>query len=525
MGCVVFIFDMVGYADSQSITPHKQGFTDTDAELRLQSFMGLQTWNCIRSLDFVLGLPEVDPKRVGVTGASGGGTQTFILAALDDRVAAAFPAVMVSTAMQGGCICENCSYLRTGTGNVELAGLIAPRPLAMSGANDWTIDIEKKGLPELKALYKLYGAEDKVAAKCWPEFGHNYNQVSREFMYNWFNKHLALGQKEPVVERPFLPVLPKDLHVYDTEHPRPADAVDALRLRQYLSEMSDRQMEALRPKDAQGAGEYKRVIGTALRAMVGGQVPASTEIESKEVGEKVERDGLVWRRYLIGGKGQHEQVPAIGLSGKEFDGTVVVWVHPQGKASLFADGKLVADARRILDRKAAILAIDVLGTGELAFAKPPEINKDFAGYTWGYNRPLLAQRIHDILTAVAFARGHDKTKTVHLLGIEKAGPWVLLARPLCGTDVARTAVDYNGFRFEKVRLIGDEMMLPGALKYGGLAALGAAAVPAEIYDHNHHGTGSGHWIKTVYTAAGATDKLVRNSEKQPLEKVIEWLLR
>jgi hypothetical protein len=114
---------------------------------------------------------------------------------------------------------------------------------------------------------------------------------------------------------------------------------------------------------------------------------------------------------------------------------------------------------------------------------------------------------------------------VHLLGIEKAGPWVLLARPLCGTDVARTAVDYDGFRFEKVRLIGDDMLLPGALKYGGLAALGAAAVPAEIYDHNHHGTGSGHWINTVYKSAGAADKLVRNSEKQPLEKVIDWLLR
>src|SRR5207247_2684471 len=149
LGFVVFFYDMVGTADSKAI-PHREGFKDVAAELRAQSFMGLQTWNSIRALDFVESLPDVDPKRIGVTGASGGGTQTFMLCAVDDRPAAAFPAVMVSTAMQGGCVCENCSYLRQDTGNVELAALFAPKPLGMSGAHDWTIDIETKGLPELK---------------------------------------------------------------------------------------------------------------------------------------------------------------------------------------------------------------------------------------------------------------------------------------------------------------------------------------------------------------------------------------
>src|SRR5438105_9594682 len=111
MGCVVFQYDMVGHSDSKDI-PHTQGFLDVDAELRLQSFMGLQTWNSIRALDFVLSLPEVDPKRVAITGASGGATQTFILGGIDDRLAAAFPAVMVGSAMQGGFVCEYCSRLR-----------------------------------------------------------------------------------------------------------------------------------------------------------------------------------------------------------------------------------------------------------------------------------------------------------------------------------------------------------------------------------------------------------------------------
>src|SRR5262245_44993649 len=278
MGCVVFQYDMVGNSDSRKI-PHRSGFTDPDAELRMQSFMGLQTFNSVRAFDFLSSLPDVDASRIGMTGASGGGTQTFILAAIDDRLAAAFPAVMVSVDMQGGCICENCSYLRVGTGNIELSALFAPRPLGMSGANDWTKEIESKGLPELKALYKLYGAEDKVMAKAFLQFGHNYNQVSREVMYNFFNKHLKLGQKEPVTERPFVPVPPKELSVFDAEHPPPKDALKAFELRKEMTRDSNKQIQALLPKDAASLKEYRRIIGPALRVMITDSLPTRTDIE------------------------------------------------------------------------------------------------------------------------------------------------------------------------------------------------------------------------------------------------------
>jgi dienelactone hydrolase len=527
MGCVVFFYDMVGMADSQQIK-HTAGFTDAAAELRLQSFMGLQAWNSIRALDFLTSLPDVDPARIGVTGASGGGTQTFILCAIDDRPAAAFPAVMVSTAMQGGCICENCSYLRQDTGNIDLAALFAPKPLGMTGARDWTIDIERKGLPELQALYKLYGVEDRVMARCFPEFPHNYNQVSREVMYNWFNKHLNLGQKEPVVEKPFEPVPPAELSVYDTQHPRPADAIGADELRKRLADASDKQIEALVPKDARGLEEFRRVVGTALRVMIHDKLPAPGDVESKEIGDRQEQDGIIWRKYLLSRKGQGEQVPAVGLCRKDFDGTVVVWVHPEGKRSLWHDGKLVPAAQQILDRKAGILAPDVLLTGEFQGAKLPPVESkwaNYAGYTYGYNRPLLANRVHDILTAVAFVQGHEKTKTVHLVGWEKAGPWALLARALCGDAVARTAADGDGFRFDNVTTPGDEMLLPGAVKYGGLPAFTALCAPAELYLHHHQGTGSGKWVKEAYEAAGQGGRLERLSEKAPPEKVAEWLLK
>ena len=99
------------------------------------------------------------------------------------------------------------------------------------------------------------------------------------------------------------------------------------------------------------------------------------------------------------------------------------------------------------------------------------------------------------------------------------------ARGLCGEAVARTAADANRFRFDSVRTMTDEMMLPGALKYGGLPALAGLAAPGELYLHNQQGTGSGRWLKAVYKAASASEKLTTSGEKQPVDRVIGWLLR
>jgi dienelactone hydrolase len=524
LGCVVFHYDMVGEADSKQIR-HSAGFTQADAQLRLQSFMGLQTFNSMRSLDFLTSLPDVDPARIGVTGSSGGGTQTFILCAVDDRPAVAFPAVMVSTAMQGGCICENCCYLRQGTGNVEFAGLFAPKPLGMTGADDWTKEIESKGLPELKALYRLYSAEDRVMGKAFPQFDHNYNQVSREVMYNWFNKHLKLGCPEPVVEKPFVPVPIKELSVYDLEHPTPKDAVGPGELRKYMSEASDKQIAALRPKDKTGLDEFRRIVGTALRVMIGDGLPEKTDVDARSVTKAELEGGVHVEKLLLSRKGQGEQIPTIVLRGTKTDGTVVVWIHPEGKSSLFKSGKLIVNAGEILDRGAVIVAPDVFFTGEFSGAAPRAIDFRYAGFTFGYNRPTLAKRVHDILTAIAHARSLSGMRKVHLAGIDAAGPWVILARALCGDAVSRTAADADLFRFENVRLSDDEMMLPGALKYGGLPAFAALCAPGELFVHNSRGCELDTWLKPAYDAAQASGRLVEDDTKEPYDAVTKWLLR
>ncbi|MFO0852509.1 MAG: acetylxylan esterase [Gemmataceae bacterium] len=523
LGFVVFQYDMVGYADSKTI-PHREGFKEAAAELRAQSFMGLQTWNSVRALDFVTSLPDVDPTKVGVTGASGGGTQTFILAAIDDRLAAAFPAVMVSTAMQGGCVCENASLLRVGTGNIELAGVFAPKPQAMSCADDWTKDVPKRGLPELKRLYALFGAEEKVAAKYW-SFPHNYGHPSRVFMYGWFNKHLA-GKDGPVEETPFDPVPPKELSVYDAEHPRPADDLPADKLREKLSAASDAQMAKLSPTDAKSLAEFTRVVGTALRVMVQDELPPPKPglVSVAGFGSEGGPGGATVHRAHLG-RGKGEAVPSMGVIPEGFidaGKTAVVWLHPQGRASLKQGDDWTPAVKTLLAAKTAVLAIDLFKPPALPIGKVTH-GQVFGGYFYGYNRAVLAERVRDAVTAVVNLRDNAGCKTIHVVGWEECGPVAILAKAICGDAVTKLAADAHQFRFESVTKLDDPMMLPGAVKYGGLPAFLALCAPSPALVHNHKGTASGKLSKAAYDATGAADKLTRSADKWPAEKVAGWL--
>jgi len=483
MGCVVFHYDMVGYADSQQI-PHRAGFTDAQAELWLQNFMGLQTFNSIRALDFILSLPEVDANRIGVTGASGGGTQTFMLGAIDPRVHVVFPAVMVSTGMQGGCICENASYLRIGINNIALAALFAPKPQAMSGADDWTIQIETKGYPELRHVYGLYGQQDLISAKAYPQFKHNYNQVAREMMYAWFNRHLKLNHSEPIEERDFEPVPPAQLSVYDAEHPLAADAVDAAGLRQHLTKISREQFAALLPKDKADVTEYRNVIGTAAGVLLDRGVPAAGELEIETVSDSRSGDVRVLKR-LVGRMAGGERIPVVVLVPANYRGEAVLWIEGKGKAALFdhLDERTTEAVRSLLKAGRAVIAPDVFLTGEFVPAgEYPRIVVDerYAGYTFGYNRPVLAERVRDVLTVLAAAGPLAEAKQVDLVGTGAGGVWALLARALAGEQVRRTIVDLQGFHFGRIQKTNDPGLLPGGLRYGGIGGLAALAAPAEL---------------------------------------------
>jgi dienelactone hydrolase len=471
LGCIVFIYDMVGIADSGPI-PHGDGFRDVEGELRLQSSMGLQTWNSIRALDFVAALPDVDVKRIAVTGESGGGTQTLMLSAIDERVSVSVPCVMVSGNMQGGCVCENASLLRVDTNNIEIAALFAPKPLCAVAADDWTSDLETAGYPELQRIYGLYGATDDVLARHF-SFPHNINQVSRELVYTWLNRHLALGVAEPIREAPFEPAPPRELSVFDAAHVRPADALEVKELRGAMSRESDARLEALR-SDPEA---FRETIRQALKVMLHEQAPARAMVATGS--ERVlPGDGFAAHQRIVSRPGESDVVPIVELARGEKPATrIAIWSDAKGAAGLFEpDGRTpTAAVKSLLQEGYSVIAAEVLGVGQSALpasATRPIIKDEtkFAGYRYGYNRTLLADRAHDLLTVIAYAKMRAP-KELAVIGIGRAGVWTLLAHALSNDPTQKAAIDLAGFDFDQVNQIDDQMLLPGAVKYGGVTAL------------------------------------------------------
>jgi len=538
MGLVTFFYDMVGYADSVQVPaevahrfakarPHMErpgawGYFSPQAELRLQDIMGLQTYNSLRALDWISELPDVDPARIAMTGESGGGTQTFVLSAIDPRIAVTFPAVMVSTAMQGGCTCENAPYLRLGTGNVELAALIAPRPLGMTAADDWTKEFATKGFPELQRHFAMLGAPDKVMLKPLIHFGHNYNYVSRAVMYGWLNTHLKLGLPEPVIEPDLTPLTIAEASVWDAAHPKPANGEDYERtLLAAIARESDRQIAELTPKDPASLAKYREVIGGAVDALIGRGLPSPGEVAGEVVGER-DAGGYRERRLLIRYKPSGEELPAILLlpghsPPEDFARRAVVWVTGRGKQSLFdSAGGPPAAVRQLLAAGVAVLGVDLLAQGEFlaneqtpVMARRVENPRDFAGYTHGYNHPLFAQRVHDVLSAIAFLRdgaGTGQVTRIDLIGADGGGAIAAAARAQAGDAVASAAIDTEGFRFAKVGALNDPSFLPGAVKYGDVPALLALGAPRRLWLAGEN-RAVAPLVAAAYRAAGAPQQV------------------
>ncbi len=532
MGVVAFNFDMLGYCDSQQISlavAHKfakqrpemnaadgWGFFSPRAEANAQSVMGLQTWNAIRALDFLETLPDVDAKRLGCTGASGGGTQTFILGALDPRLAVACPAVMVSTAMQGGCTCENASLLRVGTGNVEIAALFAPKPLGMTAANDWTKEMETKGFPELQKHYALMGAPQNVAL--WPmlQFGHNYNAPSREKIYAWFNEHFRLGlPADRLIEREYPLLTREQMTVWDDAHPAPPGGVEfEKRLLRWWRDDAHAQL-AKAPED------FEKIARPAWRTLVGkvdGAVEmlgASPRVERTAHGEFLQMTGVLRNP-------QGALIPAILLQPEKLTGGTVLWLGKQAKAALFnADDTPRENVARLLDAGCIVLAIDLFRNDE--FANRPVTNpREAPAYTYGYNRTLLAQRVHDTLDALRFARASEPKAMLMVCATEDSGPLaaVALAAEPGAADAA--VIETGGFRFERLRDWLDFYFLPAAAKYGDIPGALALSAPRPLY---LIGESAPAFAEATYRRAGAEKKLTLAPKDAPLSAAVDWLLQ
>jgi len=427
--------------------------------------------------------------------------------------------------MQGGCTCENASCLRVDTGNIEFAGLFAPKPLGMTAANDWTKEMATKGFPELQALYKLFGAEKSVQLFANTHFQHNYNYVSRACFFGFLNKHFKLGLEEPVVEEDYKRLTRDEMTVWDTAHPRPESGPEFERkLCRTLNDAAQKQLASLQPKDTDSLAKWREVVGGAFETIIGGGLPAASDLRMEASGT----DGGSYTQYvgLLGNKPRGEQLPMVLLLPKNRNGRAAIWLSEQGKSALFnGDGSPADDVRRVLDAGIAVIGVDLLLQGEFlpegegpAKNRPVKNQREFAGYTYGYNYALLAQRAHDVLCViscvknnalgiVSFVRGNEQgPKSVELIALDGTAPIAAAALALSGGAVDRAAIDTHGFRFAKLTDYLDASFLPGGAKYGDLPGMLSLAVGTKLWLAGETGDSTA-LVRAAYSTSGKADAI------------------
>lgn len=437
-GFVVLAYDMVGYNDTMQ-TPHR--FSDPAQQLWGFGPLGLQLWNSIRVIDFLESLPDVDSDRIGMTGASGGGTQTFLAAAVDDRIKFSAPVNMVSAIMQGGCVCENAPGLRVDTFNVEFAAMMAPRPtLLISATGDWTKNLPQEEYPAVRSIYELYGAADKVEA-VQIDAPHNYQKESREAVYRFFARHVQ-GRLD-VGEVPEEGVDIEDLRNMLVFYARslPTNALSFEGLFEQWKQMASEQTAATDDTD-----ELQRRLRQALKT----EWPA-------QVWPVVNGEKIVLTRPQEG-----QRIPGYWSPG---DGVPALLIHPEGAARALESEA----AARVREAGRPLLAIDVFQTGQ-AVAERGQLPEHFTTF----NLSDDANRIQDILTALSFLQMNTPGE-IELVGLEKGAVWSTFAAAVAPIEVQLTA-DLEWFDGSDEAFV-ENCFVPGILRAGGMEAARRLADP------------------------------------------------
>ena len=506
-GYVIFAYDMLGYNDSGKQIDHRYGGAQED--LWGLSAMGLQLQNSIRSIDFLESLSDVDNERIGCTGASGGGTQTFILTAVDERIKVSAPVNMISATMQGGCICENAPNLRLDASNLEIGALMAPRPLLLvSATGDWTVKTPTVEYPAIRSIYAHFDAEDKVH-QVQVDAEHNYNKESREAVYAWFAKWFLDEADASAFKEVAFEVEPDDDLLVFSERELPAHALKQAAFLPAWIHRSQEAIEKQKPTDETELQTFREELGSGLQHALGLQLPKITDVtltEPEGAFPTTYQTNLSARHLVIGRKGIGDAIPAILFSPEPQVGhdPIVLIVHPEGKEKLI-DSETGAPSPLITDLLSAdhrVLLIDVFGTGEHGDYERSEDT----GYFTTYNRTPAALRVQDIVTALRCFTGRGDVSEVNLIGIGEAGLWGLLAAGF--TDVKNVVVDAAEFDNSNDTAFLATLPIPNIRQVGDFQTAGTLIAPRSLIIHNTSDAFGTAWITEVYGNIGANQQLL-----------------
>jgi dienelactone hydrolase len=436
MGYVVLIFDPIGQGERLQYAhvekPHRPGvgvgehLLAGNQQFLVGEFFGSwRAWDGIRALDYLLSRPEVDPKHVGITGNSGGGTMTTWLCGLDTRWAMAAPGCFVTTFRRNlenelPADTEQCPphALALGLDHADFLAALAPKPVIILAKEKDYFDVRgaEEAHRRLKHIYKLLGAEENVKLHVGPT-GHGYTIENREAMYHWFNKVTGISdaQTEPKL------TIEKDEDLWAA----PKGQVSELKSRTVFSFTAERARKRATERKPVGGQALAERLETALKMPKRGGAPeyrilrpigarkypkpfATTYVLETE-------KPAVAVVYLLSNQ-QHLARPP-----KDENPAILYVSHHSADAEL-RDEPLLAELVKA-EPKAQFFACDVRGAGESRPDTCGGTNQFLAPYGNDYfyaihgivlDRPYVGQKTFDLLRVLDWLKdiGH---KEVHLV--------------------------------------------------------------------------------------------------------------
>ena len=456
-GAVVFTYSMIGYNELKSFFPHR--FDEPHYQLWGFGSLGLQLWNSLRALDFLTSLSEVDVNRIGVTGASGGGTQTFLLGAVDSRVAVAAPVNMISAHFQGGCICENAPLLRLDLTNVEIGALMAPRPLLLvSTSGDWTAKTPAVEYPAIRSIYRLFGNVKRVTNAHF-DYPHNYNQDSREAVYDWLGMWLSDAGWSP--EKSFQVESEVTLRASLPSSPLPIGEIFL-----NFAARARGQIELYKPRDANEIFQYRKKFGEILR---------------HTLSSKASRDQFEMEFLLPVGQNQSGRSVLV-VHTVESEHRVQKIIH-QFHEEDWLVFKFCLDP--VANELKSLRKID---------------------YWTTYNTSPSVQQIAQIQLACREILGRDDVKTLDLVGLGKAGALVLLGAAT-GPPIRRVVADLDGFSVDSDLAFLNQLNIPLIRRAGDLKTAAVLLVPTQLVLHGLEKGPLKQWLRDIYQVADSSKKL------------------
>ena len=398
-------------------------------------------WDAIRSIDYLAGRPEVDERKIGFTGCSGGGTLTSYVMALDDRVACAAPACYLTTFRRlietiGPQDAEQNIYgqIAFGMDQPDYVLMRAPRPTLISSTTGDFFDVggSWENFRQAKRIYARLGRPEQVDL-VEVEGGHGVHPQNLASIAQWMQRWL-LGRDEPVE--------PRELTVLPSEELLCMESGQVLTLpgeKSVIDLNAEHESVLTRERKRLWRDNSGVRMADRIRSIV--SVPDNDELRAPEwedVG-RVDRDGYHIDKLIL--RTETAVLPGLTFHPPEPQEEAYLYLHQDGK---IGDSEVGGEIERLVDEGYVVVSVDLRGQGETGSGKSDDVLGEWKTFFLAYllGKPLVGMQTEDALAASHFV-AHYQTKTprnVHLVGVGQAGLAALHAAALNPERFASVAI-------------------------------------------------------------------------------------